>query len=179
MALVVEDGTGLTNANAYVDVDTVDAYHVLRCNKGWSGSTEAKDAAIVRATEWIDRTFDFMGEIKNAGDSASSLDIQALAWPRNQVFHEEGYLVDPDSLPIQVVNAAAEVALVALTGVLDPSVRGPLVRSMTERVGRVTQTRSLTAAGQAEQVDIPTVYLILKPLLARGGAGGHSGLVRT
>lgn len=180
MALVVEDGTGLTTANAYVNVAFVDAYHQLRCNEGWSGNTSAKEAAIIRATEWIDRTFDFMGDIKNQGDTASSLDKQALAWPRSQVFHSDGYLVDTDSLPVELQNACAEVALVAIVhGNLDPVVVGPRVQQGTERVGRVAQTRTFGAAGAGARVEIPIAHQIMKPFLARGGAHGESGLVRT
>ncbi len=179
MTLVLETGAGLTNANTYLLVTVADAYHTLRCNAGWSGDADVKEAALIRATEWIDRTFDFMGEIKNAGDSGSNLNIQALAWPRSQVFHEDNYLIDPDTLPTQVVDATAEAALAALLGPFDPVLKGPRVGSLTEQVGRISQTRSFTASGQEARIQVPTAYLILKPLLARGGAHGHSGLVRT
>ena len=48
MALVVEDGTGITNANAYVSVAEADSYFQARNNASWSArNTHDKEKAIL------------------------------------------------------------------------------------------------------------------------------------
>lgn len=170
MALVVEDGTGLATANAYIAVAFADGYHKDRCNDGWRGPASKKEAAIIRATEWIDRHFDFQGGIAK--------DTQALAWPREEVTDEEARLVDSQSVPVQVQRACAEVALVALENDLQPTVTGGRVDSTSESVGRVSITTNFAGGGAAQGVEIPIARSILDPLLARGAAFGPALLNR-
>lgn len=102
MAFVVEDGTGLSNATAYVTVQFVDDYHAELFNEGWSGSAEEKQAAILQATRYIDLTYSFLGFVV--------LKTQALSWPRSGIWTEDLIEVPDDVVPSQVQNATAELA---------------------------------------------------------------------
>ena len=178
--LIVEDGTGLPNATGYVSVSFVNVYHQERCNSGWSAADDVKQAAIIKASEYIDRTYDFQGDRKNTGEPSSSTPLQALAWPRDDVVHADGFLVDPDAVPVEVQRATAELALVLLTDALDPAVRGGRVSSSTEAVGRVSRTRTFGSPGLASnRTEVPVATAILRPLLGRGASGGYANLVRT
>ena len=53
MPLIVEDGTGKEDANAYVDVAFADDYFNFRSNSNWTGTTQEKESWIVRATDYI------------------------------------------------------------------------------------------------------------------------------
>lgn len=100
---------------AYVEVDECDSYHVARGNAAWTGDTEAKQAAIVRATAFIDANYRsrFPGQ-KTNGRS------QTLEWPRENydssfVTDDEGFDIANDEIPIEICDATCEAALRELT----------------------------------------------------------------
>ena len=173
MALIVEDGTGLATANAYISETFANTYHSERCNEGWAGATTQKEAAIRKATEYLDREFCFRGSlVKDHVDDPP----QALAWPRVGVDDNEGRVIDDESVPLAVERACAELALSALVlGKLDGSfVTGRLLRS-TERVGDVSNAATydggvsigdLNSDALANPLSFPIAIAILRPLLS-------------
>jgi len=50
MALIVEDGTGLTTANSYVSLSVADSYHLLRKNAAWIGPDTEKEVRTLTVT---------------------------------------------------------------------------------------------------------------------------------
>ena len=124
MALVVEDGSGLPDAESYASVDDADTYFSLRGNAHWATlSTDAKEQALRRATD--DMLQQYSGRWKGERISAS----QALDWPRDGVVID-GYELPVDEIPTAIVRACAELALRALSGSLTPDA-GPEVKSKT------------------------------------------------
>lgn len=114
MVLVVEDGTGISNANAYLSVTEADAYFTARNNQTWlSRNTPDKEKAILYATAFLDSNFYWLGHIATSD--------QALGWPRILVYDHEGRSIDSDSVPQRVKDATAELALEALDKSLSPS----------------------------------------------------------
>ena len=59
MAFVVEDGTGLENANSFCSVAFADSYFSDRGIAAWTGSNTVKEQALVRATDYISNRFTF------------------------------------------------------------------------------------------------------------------------
>jgi hypothetical protein len=61
MALIIETGAGVRNANAYVNAAYVTSYLTARnrqTENGWAAATDAvKEAAIVAATDYVDKRF--------------------------------------------------------------------------------------------------------------------------
>ena len=57
MAFTVEDGSGVEDANAYVEFAYVDEFHLDRGNTEWTGADSVKQSAIIRASEYIDKRF--------------------------------------------------------------------------------------------------------------------------
>ena len=184
--LIVEDGTGKSDANAYVDLTYADAYHTLQ-NDGsaWaSASTAEKVAAILRATTYVDMRWSFIGQLKG--------NDQALAWPRvgyqpagsgfyyagpyyfdgiyplllagSQLRDADGRLVD-GTVPDAVKKATAEYALRSLTVTLlpDPSRDELQVVELTQKAGPVEQSTKY-AAGSGRRVlkAYPTADRILQ-----------------
>lgn len=121
MALVVEDGTGLADAEAYIAVADADAYHAARGNAAWAAlATEAKEAALRLGA-------DYMGAVYGLRWCGARLTTtQALDWPR-----------DAEGVPAAVVRANAELALRASAGALLAD-QGPAVKS--ETVGPLSVT---------------------------------------
>ncbi len=112
--LVVEDGTGITNANAYLSVAEADSYFQARNNPSWNArNTPDKEKAILYATAFLDGVFYWLGHIKK--------NEQALGWPRILVYDKEHRPIDTGSVPQKVKDATCELALEALDKPLSPS----------------------------------------------------------
>jgi len=105
LTLVVEDGTGLSNANAYLTVAEVDIrldkHKELTC---WTAlSPDEKPYALASATDYIDFNFRFYGSVLKA--------TQALQWPRTKNFNTKGILLAQGIIPEELKEATAILAL--------------------------------------------------------------------
>ena len=99
MALVIENGQGLSNSESYVDVDYVDAYFLKRGITEWAGLTN-REQLIVRAMDYIENNYTYQG--------TKLISTQALQFPR---------LINGETVyPIALKNAVCELALKANSG---------------------------------------------------------------
>jgi hypothetical protein len=57
MGIVVEDGTGIADANSYASEDDADNYFEDRANDTWATSTADKEAALIRASASLDAIY--------------------------------------------------------------------------------------------------------------------------
>lgn len=105
MALSVETGSGLSDANAYVSVAEVDTYAAARNITAWAtASTAQKEAAIIEATFYLDSKFIFLGAQTSAA--------QALSWPRAGAADiYGGQAIPSNALPISLKRACMELAI--------------------------------------------------------------------
>lgn len=108
---VVEDGTGLATATAYLTTANADQYHENIGNDAWADASDAeKQVAINVATQFVDLHYRFRGMKK--------LTTQALEWPRDALLSRtELEFIDEDSVPVEVERATAELALASIAGV--------------------------------------------------------------
>lgn len=144
MTLVVEDGTGLDNANSYASVETADTYFADRGVTAWAALDEAaKEQALIKATEYADIRW---------GDELRSRPLesdQELEMPRRSL--RDRYGEEISGLPRDWVRGVLEYAIVATTNSLT---NNPVRRQEEElRSQRVTVgpiTRSNTYFSQAE-----------------------------
>ena len=84
MSLIVEDGTGKVDAESYQSVSAADTYFSNVGNSLWTGSTAVKEAALRKATIYLDSTYQWQGSI-------FSLE-QSLNWPRLGVYDYQGII---------------------------------------------------------------------------------------
>lgn len=127
MALIVETGTGMADAEAYVSVAEVLAYALTR-GLAFDQATSMQEAAIVRATAYIDARYG----ARFPGSKLKSRD-QSLRWPRWDALDAEGVLIKSDEVPVEIKNATCEAAVreLALPGVLQPDYeRGGQIKSL-------------------------------------------------
>lgn len=111
MTLIVEDGSGLTNAESYLSVAEADAYNDLFCNGTWtSATTDQKEVALREATRYVDARFH--GRWKGR----RSHQLQALDWPRFNVVDADSFWIESDSIPKKLKDAVAQFALIAVAG---------------------------------------------------------------
>lgn len=111
--------------DSYADRAEADAYFAARGVAPWAAAEAgARDAALLRATAWIEGRFRWVGRLVDPA--------QPLAWPRTGAVDGEGRPLD--GIPVRLKAACAELALVALSQDLAPPLdRGG--RVLTERVG--------------------------------------------
>lgn len=115
MAFVVEDGTGLATANAYIDVAYARAYWLdvgVTFAQPDSVATSAfpitMQMAIVAASRYIETRFKnrFKGYREFPPTEEPVFAGQGLSWPRIEVYDREGICVK--GVPVAVKNACAE-----------------------------------------------------------------------
>jgi hypothetical protein len=106
MALIVEDGSGKSDAESYVSVSACNTYAVALGLSFPTGDQAACEAALRRATAWIDGKFGdaFVGIRKNGR-------LQALAWPRAGASDADRWPISPDTVPIEIIHATSQAAV--------------------------------------------------------------------
>jgi hypothetical protein len=167
MAFVVEDGTGLVDANAYTSVSYVDNYFLDRNNSQWVGALAAKQAAIIKATDYIEINWGS----KFRGRKYYIDTPQALSFPRYLLYSFDGTLIT--GIPDKLMRATAEYALRALTSELLPDIvtdsRGQPVISKTEKVGPLEETTHYQL-GRSATTPFPAAdNLLLEYVVNTGG----------
>ena len=172
MAFIVEDGSIVPNANAYITVAELKAYWADRNAAIFNPDFETQ-AAIIIATQYVDLNFDWRGALSN--------DDQSLDWPRRGVIDNQGRAYDSDDMPKQLKNAVAEYAKRQLDSPIQPDVNPDVggITMLREKVDVIEQ--------EVQYADGTTGYYGIKryPLadnylkgLTIGGAGGSFGQLR-
>lgn len=113
MSLIVEDGTGMPDAESYVSVSEADMYHTKMANTVWTESSDVakKEAMLRRAVRYLDGAYG----VRTNGDP-KNVD-QALIFPQVGATYMDGREVPEDSVPQVWKDAQCEAALLALQGV--------------------------------------------------------------
>ncbi|MFA5595937.1 MAG: DnaT-like ssDNA-binding protein [Pusillimonas sp.] len=144
MALIVESGVGLDDAESYVSVADATTYAAKMGHSAWSAvsvTDTQREAALRQATAYIDSRYRFRGK--------RLTDTQALEWPR------DGYAWPQK----RVADACCELAVRALAGPLYADVDALVTE---ETIGPLT---TKYAAGDG-QVRFTQVDDMLRPLTA-------------
>jgi hypothetical protein len=123
MSLIVENGTGLANAESYISVADADTYHSNRGSSAWTSLTTAvKEQALRKATDYIEQVYRlrFLG--------FRHTELQALSFPRDEVQRKDFTYLNQfsfypnDVVPTEVANACADLGLRASTDDLAPDI---------------------------------------------------------
>lgn len=179
MPLIVEDGTGRTNADAYVSVAEADAYFATR-NTAWAGYTnDAREAAIRFATSWLDDTY------LSLWKGFRVLESQALAWPRDNspgytlmwqrgtypkaqgyLYDLDGFPIMPNTVPRAVKRACMEAAILKAGGVdFAKAATTTAVRKTSRSVDRVSYSEEYVAAVSKRDARIQAIDNLLTGLI--------------
>lgn len=92
---------------------TLADYQAYGAKMGWAlGADDAADEInLIRSTASIDRQYDFTGY--------KQYETQALSWPRVTSLYVDGWPIDIDTIPQDIINAQFELAQLIQLG-LDP-----------------------------------------------------------
>ena len=165
MALVVEDGTGKTDANSYLseaDADTYNTNHSVSTD--WSGATQAnKEIALRLATQYLDVRY------KSLWKGVKYADAQALDWPRIWAEKEGTYdssYYDQESIPQILKDATAELALRVIEGdtLFDDIIKPGTIKSQSVTVGPIKKSTSYMG-GYTQVKKYPLIDGLVKSLI--------------
>lgn len=167
MALVVEDGTGLSNSESYASVQDFISYHDARANSYTTDAT-ALAGALRKATDYMESRWSTMW----VGERQTF--TQALSWPRVGAYYPDDGR-PAEGVPIEVKKACMEYALRSLTNELNPdfvytTTAGNILET-EDRVGPIMQRRKYSEGSvtQTTYRKFPTIDDSLRPLLGGGG----------
>lgn len=175
MTLTVEDGTGLTNADAFVSLAGFKAHCDAR-GTDYSAYSDAKlEQAIVRATDFLSESHSWKGYKVNARGASGG--EQSLAWPRYGVTDGGGYAVASTSVPWEIERATYEVAAAEMAnpGTMQPVYIGS-ERVRREKIGPIeTEYDVSDTSAQAARPVLLAVRDLIGGLLESGGGSWLAG----
>lgn len=159
MALTVETGAGLANAESFVSVSNADARATALGNAAWLAlaTTALKEEALRRATVYMEQAY------RSRWKGQRVVSMQALSWPRYDVC-VDGFSVESNIVPTDIANACADLAFKAATAELAPDLERGVVR---EKVGPIETEYD---AYSPQQTRFRAIDLMLAPYLS-GGSG--------
>ena len=161
MALVVEDGSIVANANSYVSREALIAYAASR---GVTlANTDATDVFAIKAMDYL-AMFDnqWRGALVEPG-------VQTLAWPRKNVLLE-GAWTDLSStlIPSQLVRAQIELAIQVSKGIELVPTTDPTAAFVKREKVDVIETEYSEAVAlemRGRLPEFPLVVSLIQPLL--------------
>lgn len=105
MALIVEDGTTVANANTYVSDSDYTTYATAR-GKSVGADATTREQELIQAMDYIE-ALSFKG--------TKNTKAQALQWPRSDVY-VDGFEVEDDEIPQLLKDGQMEVAILIAGG---------------------------------------------------------------
>jgi len=142
MALVVEDGSIVANANSYITLAEFKSWADSR-NISYSDDDSVLESQILRAMDYFERLY-FIGNKANEN--------QLLQWPRTEALID-GYYADATEIPKEVKIALYEATVVEATG--NSELENQTRKTLRERVGDIeveyaenSENRTITPALQ-------------------------------
>lgn len=147
--MVVEDGTGLSNADSFVSVAYADTYFTTRGVSAWASLTN-KEALLIKATDYIEAVY------SESWKGVTLNDTQSLSFPR--------IIDDATVYPDRLLKAVCELALKANSGDLLVDVEQ---RTIEEKIDVIT-VKYAEYSDQKTQYSM--VYGLISPYLLSTGA---------
>lgn len=163
MAFVPEDGTGLPDANSFVDVAYADDYFTSIGNVAWAGEDTAKQAWLIQATNYIVTAFG-----SRLGCYTKLNEEQALPFPTEE-----------NGMPPALLTATCEYAVRAKAGPLMPDpvldATGFAVVTTRKKVGPIEKEFSVAGGSSQPQLyrSYPYPDSMMRSILCPGTGGNR------
>jgi hypothetical protein len=176
MAMIVETGAGVANANSYTTVAFIQAYFDDRGgNAAWDAlaSDTEREHILIKATDYIEKRF----SEKWIGDKNDN--TNELSWPRHNVYDKHFRLLYSNTeIPPELQKAVGEYAVRAITAALiaDPATQGLEVEEVEKKIGPIEKREKFMKHGGLRQrsslvrdsvfKEYPAADLLLEKFLA-------------
>lgn len=129
--IIVENGDGLPNAQAYADVDYLDAWMSARGYVTQATEAQKEAALVISAQDWIDGQHSF--------EHSKILDTQSLQFPRTVFgFPEQIKLANAQAAWLQLSGSLlVDTSTISASGVIESESKsvGSLSKSVTYKSG--------------------------------------------
>ena len=160
ITLVVENGTGLPDANSYCDLDYAVEYCTMKGYTDWLKLSENQQKIfIIRGTEFVDNFYTWKG-IRHRQS-------QSMAFPRDDIYDDDRYPVDgiPDKLKKACIEAAFLNASSSANTLFSTKDENGKVKKQKVDTLEVEYFNAEQSGLSATDVDYKTIYDILNKLL--------------
>jgi hypothetical protein len=171
---VVEDGTGLSNANALITV--AEANQIIE-NFGdsidWSDSEDAeKENAIRESTRYLN--FNYIW------DGTKTYSTQSCQWPRFEVYDEDYNAIDSDVIPDRIKEACAYLALKVIEGetLLPDFENESKIKKTKDVIGPITEEREYVV-GENPDKTYQIADRLVEPFVINGNTFYSTDLERS
>lgn len=147
----------------YGTLSEANAYHTQRANEAWTGEDAALEAALLRASAWLDGAYGTRFPGYKTGGRA-----QEREWPRTEAEDASGEEIEDDEIPREVKYSTFEAALreLASPGSLAPDYTlAGAVKS--ERVGSIAVEYRDALNADSFRPTLPLIDDILAPLIGK------------
>ena len=105
--MIVENGTGLPNADSYVSIEFADSYFSARGVSGWVALTQTqKEQALIKGTDFIDSIYQWYGK--------KATSEQSLRFPRVNLRDYEGQEIE--GIPNCLKQAVCDASMLSANG---------------------------------------------------------------
>jgi len=162
---IVEDGSGVEDANAYIEISDADE---IISNYGdssdWSSATQAqKENAIREATRYLDLHYIWDGYKVYEG---------ILQWPRYEIYDEDDNYMAEDEIPDRILQAVSYLALKIMEGdtLLEDFQNEGEVKRTKDIVGPITEEREYVT-GELPEKTYQVVDKLVAPFVIEKGFG--------
>ncbi len=119
MALIIEDGSGVDNANSYDTIDNMKAYATAR------GLTLTGTATVIEQRVAV--VMDYLESLRNRYKGVKTVSTYALQWPREGVLID-GVAIANNIIPTELKQAEAQLVYEVQEGAtLTPNSEGPFI----------------------------------------------------
>lgn len=178
---IVEDGTAKTDAISLCSMEDANDYHAKRGNEAWAQiASGVRQSLLVQATDYLQQVY----RMRWKGVRVSA--EQALDFPRNFMEREDyeastingyqmlggNYYYPSDNVPLEVINACAELAYKANSGELAPDLARATIREKVDVI-EVEYDKS-----QPQYTKYRAIDNALAPYLATGSSGTFRKVLR-
>ena len=161
ITLVVEDGTGLPNANSYCDLDYALEYCVMKGYSDWQSlSEDMQKVYLIRGTEFVDNFYNWRG-IRHRQS-------QSMAFPRDEIYDDDKYPVN--GIPDKLKKACIEAAFLNVNAGKDTlfttkDENGGIKRQKVDTLEVEYFGNQQNQTGDTFKIDYTSIYDILNKLL--------------
>ncbi len=170
MAMIVEDGTVVANANSYQTEAAFLSYWSDR-NITISNTTAEIEAALIIATQYVD--------LNNTWKGDAVSETQSLDWPRSGAYDKNGFLIDSGVIPDELKNAVNEYAYRQLTSALQPDdSQSQTIVSEKKRLGTLEKEIDYLEEAKKIKLRYPMADNWLRGLTKGGTMGSFGGVSR-
>lgn len=159
--MALDTTIGGASSDSYGTLAAYTAYVIANIDAAFTGTDATHELNLRRAVQYIDRKYKFTGY--------KQYQTQALSWPRVTTLYVDGWPVNADTIPQDIINAQFEVAYAMEADSLDPmaTVSTGATKSTTAKAGPV-ETSTEYFNGR-ETPRLVAAEGLLAPYIGHGG----------